>query len=47
VENGVKRSIPTWDTFIAMNLSPGGIINLQREEYDNIPSGPPMPVINT
>lgn len=46
IENGSKRSIPNFDTFIAMKLDLNKVVSLSPDEFDAIPSGESMPMLN-
>ncbi len=44
IMGGLKRSIPTWETFLAMKLSVEVVV-MQQADFERIPFGPPMPVL--
>ena len=39
IENGMKRLIPDWDTFLALGYNPRRILQLSPSDYERIPPG--------
>lgn len=44
VQNGIRRSLPNWATFLSLNMDPASIINL-GDAIDDIPLGEPYPAV--
>lgn len=42
VENGIRRAVPNWDTFQAMNYSSNSVIRLSNEDLNAIAEGNPL-----
>jgi hypothetical protein len=45
VIDDIKRSIPNFDTFVAMKLDLSNVINISPDEMNSVPTGPSMPVL--
>ena len=45
VIDGKKRSIPNFDTFIAMKLDLSNVLYISPDEMNGVPTGPSMPVL--
>lgn len=46
VQNGMRRGIPSWDTFVNMKFSLSQVKIMPNEDVFRIPLGEPMPLIN-
>ena len=45
VENGKKRGIPNWDTFVGLNLTMADVHVASDHKVDSIPTGESMPKV--
>lgn len=43
MEDGKKRSIPDWSTFVAMHFELGKVVHMPQEKFDAIEVGSPLP----
>ena len=47
IEDGKKRGIPNWDTFVGLNLTMADVHVASDFKIDGIPLGEPMPKVSS
>lgn len=46
IENGMKRSIPDWNTFLKLNFDMNQVQIINDKDLESIPTGDTLPSLN-